>query len=235
MSAPVSAPAKILALLDALPAPGARQRLCSRCESLAAHARKAGFADPPVHEVESWTQFSVRYYGAFCRECARLGMVRPLERPVRGRRRGPPPARGARSRAESPHRARIGASGPPRVSPTRSDEDDTVHVTHHVTHDRQEIAHERFIQFINPSDTQPVALTAARAELEDLLDDLGPDETRVLVSIAHRLRHGAEVYGELEVALDRRDFRKKEAREELEDALVYLACAWLKTEEGGEV
>ena len=57
----------------------------------------------------------------------------------------------------------------------------------------------------------------------------------MLVSIAHRLRHGAEVYGELEVALDRRDFRKKEAREELEDALVYLACAWLKTEEGGEV
>ena len=66
----MSAPAKILALLDAPPTPGARQRLCSRCESLAAHARKAGFADPPVHEVESWTQFSVRYYGAFCRECA---------------------------------------------------------------------------------------------------------------------------------------------------------------------
>ena len=80
------------------------------------------------------------------------------------------------------------------------------------------------------SDTQPVVLTAARAELEDLLDNLGVDETRVLARIARRLQQGAEVYGELEVAFDRRDFRKKEAREELEDALVYLACAWLKTE-----
>jgi hypothetical protein len=74
--------------------------------------------------------------------------------------------------------------------------------------------------------------TAERHELEDVLDDLGPDETRVLTSIAHRLRQGAEVYGELEIAFDRRDFRKKEAREELEDALVYLACAWLKAQEG---
>ena len=47
------------------------------------------------------------------------------------------------------------------------------------------------------SDTQPVALTAARAELEDLLDDLGVDETRVLASIARRLQRGAEAYGEL--------------------------------------
>ena len=29
---------------------------------------------------------------------------------------------------------------------------------------------------------------------------------------------------------DERAFRTKEAREELEDALVYLACAWLKAE-----
>jgi hypothetical protein len=80
------------------------------------------------------------------------------------------------------------------------------------------------------SDTQPVALTAARCELEELLDELGVDETRVLARIARRLQIGAEVYGELEVAFDRRDFRKKEAREELEDALVYLACAWLKAQ-----
>ena len=82
------------------------------------------------------------------------------------------------------------------------------------------------------SDSNPVDQSPERYELEDVLDDLGPDETRVLTSIAHRLRQGAEVYGELEVALDRRDFRKKEAREELEDALVYLACAWLKAQEG---
>jgi hypothetical protein len=85
----------------------------------------------------------------------------------------------------------------------------------------------------DPSEPQPVALTAARYELEDILDDLGADETRVLARIARRLQRGAEVYGELEVALDRRDFRKKEAREELEDALVYLACSWLKAEEEG--
>jgi hypothetical protein len=34
---------------------------------------------------------------------------------------------------------------------------------------------------------------------------------------------------------DPRKFRSKEAREELEDALVYLACAWLKTEFNLEV
>jgi hypothetical protein len=82
------------------------------------------------------------------------------------------------------------------------------------------------------SDSQSSEMTEERCELEDVLDDLGPDETRVLTSIAHRLRQGAEVYGELEVALDRRDFRKKEAREQLEDALVHLACAWLQAQEG---
>ncbi len=79
-------------------------------------------------------------------------------------------------------------------------------------------------------DTQPIALTSARIELEGVLDDLGVDETRVLTRLARRMQAGAEVYGALDVALDRRDFRSKEAREELEDALVYLACAWLKAE-----
>ena len=82
------------------------------------------------------------------------------------------------------------------------------------------------------SDTQPVALTVARLELNDVVDELGLDEVRVLVRIARRLVVGAEEYGHLEVALDRRDFRTKEAREELEDALVYLACAWLKAQGG---
>jgi len=84
------------------------------------------------------------------------------------------------------------------------------------------------------SGPQPLSHTEARLELEDILDDLGDDETRVLVSIARRLQLGAEAYGELEIAFDRRDFRRKEAREELEDALVYLACAWLKTAEAQE-
>jgi hypothetical protein len=83
-------------------------------------------------------------------------------------------------------------------------------------------------------DTQPTVLTDARALLDDVVDELGTDEVRVLTRIAQRLVVGAEVYGNLEVAFDRRDFRKKEAREEVEDALVYLACAWLQAQ-GGDV
>jgi hypothetical protein len=58
---------------------------------------------------------------------------------------------------------------------------------------------------------------AARATLHGVACDLGHDEVRVLTRIAERIR-------------DARTFRSKEAREELEDALVYLACAWLKAE-----
>jgi hypothetical protein len=65
-------------------------------------------------------------------------------------------------------------------------------------------------------------------ELAGIACQLGDDELRVLVRIAERLRFGARVYGALRVATDTRAFRTKEAREELEDALVYLACAWLK-------
>lgn len=57
-----------------------------------------------------------------------------------------------------------------------------------------------------------------------------PRMGRVLARIALRLRAGSFVYGTLRVAFDERDFRHEEAREELEDALVYLACAWLKAE-----
>ena len=57
---------------------------------------------------------------------------------------------------------------------------------------------------------------------------LGPDELRVLASIARRLRHGAREYGVLNLRADRRDFAGKEAREEIEDFLVYMACAYLR-------
>jgi hypothetical protein len=57
-----------------------------------------------------------------------------------------------------------------------------------------------------------------------------PTSCVVLTRIALRLRTGATVYGTLQVAFDERNFRSEEAREELEDALVYLACAWLKAE-----
>ena len=71
---------------------------------------------------------------------------------------------------------------------------------------------------------------AARATLHGLAYNLGRDEVRVLMRIAERLRAGRLVYGPLTLACDARSFRGKEAREELEDALVYLACAWLKAE-----
>jgi len=56
---------------------------------------------------------------------------------------------------------------------------------------------------------------------------LGPDELRVLVTIAERLVAGRAVYGELHVADDPRRM-KQEAGEELLDACVYLAADVLK-------
>jgi hypothetical protein len=82
-------------------------------------------------------------------------------------------------------------------------------------------------------DRRESALVSAPAlwrELAGLACQLGDDELRVLVRIAQRLRLGAGIYGPLCIARDTRAFRTKEAREELEDALVYFACAWLKQE-----
>ena len=75
----------------------------------------------------------------------------------------------------------------------------------------------------------------ARAHLSSVATALGHDEVRVLTRIAERLRGGRDAYGPLDLATDTREFRSKEAREEIEDALVYLACAWLKTETHLEV
>jgi hypothetical protein len=68
---------------------------------------------------------------------------------------------------------------------------------------------------------------APRSELEAIIDMLGDDEVRVLTRIAGRLLHGLELYGSLDLAQDVRDF-DTEAREEVEDCLVYLACRWLR-------
>ena len=70
-------------------------------------------------------------------------------------------------------------------------------------------------------------LFAPRSELELIVAQLGDDEVRVLVRIAARLLHGLEIYGGLDLAQDVRDF-DTEAREEVEDCLVYLACRWLR-------
>jgi hypothetical protein len=71
---------------------------------------------------------------------------------------------------------------------------------------------------------------AARATLNGVVCYLGRDEVRVLTCIAEWLRAGRISYGPLFLANDARSFRSKEAREELEEALVYLACTWLKAE-----
>ena len=71
---------------------------------------------------------------------------------------------------------------------------------------------------------------AARASLRASILALGIDEVRVLQSLADRLQAGQRQYGLLRLESDRRDFRGKEAREEIEDSLVYFACAWLLAE-----
>ncbi len=71
-----------------------------------------------------------------------------------------------------------------------------------------------------------------RDALDTIVDTLGDDEVRVLTRIAERLRRGAAIYGALDAARDRRDFRA-EAREEVEDFLVYVACEWLRRQRTG--
>jgi hypothetical protein len=71
----------------------------------------------------------------------------------------------------------------------------------------------------------------ARIQLTSITSTLAHDEVRVLTHIAERLQGGRVAYGPLDLATDSRRFRDKEAREEVEDALVYLACAWLKGQE----
>jgi hypothetical protein len=68
---------------------------------------------------------------------------------------------------------------------------------------------------------------APRLELVAIVDELGDDEVRVLARIAGRLLRGMEIYGALGLPQDLRDF-DTEAREEVEDCLVYLACRWLR-------
>ena len=71
----------------------------------------------------------------------------------------------------------------------------------------------------------------ARIALDFVVSQLGADEQRVLTRIAERMVLGKIVYGSLDLENDRRAFRNREAREEIEDALVYLACAWLQSQE----
>lgn len=58
------------------------------------------------------------------------------------------------------------------------------------------------------------------AELVAVVDELGPEERRVLLALARRLLTGQRAYGRLDLARDERDWRRERA-EELADALVY--------------
>jgi hypothetical protein len=63
----------------------------------------------------------------------------------------------------------------------------------------------------------------ARERILAALAELGDDEAAVLALVAERLAMGRRVYGELQLATDRRDFRE-EALMELADGCVYLAA-----------
>ena len=93
--------------------------------------------------------------------------------------------------------------------------------THHTPDPSCEESIPDTLRMITPED-------AARAALRDVVSDLGHHEVRVLTRIGERLRAGQRQYGLLCIPTDPRSFRTKEAREELEDVLVYLAIAWLK-------
>lgn len=64
------------------------------------------------------------------------------------------------------------------------------------------------------------------ADFESLWARLGDDERRVIIAIAKRLVRGAEQYGHLDIASDKRDWTR-EANEEFLDATVYLAIRTL--------
>lgn len=62
------------------------------------------------------------------------------------------------------------------------------------------------------------------AELLDVTSQLGAEERRVLLALARRLLAGQRAYGRLDLAHDRRDWRRERA-EELADSLIYGAIA----------
>ena len=62
-----------------------------------------------------------------------------------------------------------------------------------------------------------------RERLAEIVEGFGQDELEVMIEIAERIATGREVYGELELDTDKRDFGH-EAAEEAQDLLVYLAA-----------
>jgi len=75
--------------------------------------------------------------------------------------------------------------------------------------------------------TAPTAEADPCAELDGIVRELGTDEVKVLVAIARRLAMGRRVYGTLDIAGDRRDW-KREATDEALDLAVYLSAELLR-------
>ena len=71
-------------------------------------------------------------------------------------------------------------------------------------------------------------MTSTRlAALVAFAEQLGPDELEVLELVVAGLVRGREVYGELDLVGDRRDFAR-EALEEARDGLVYVAAGLVR-------
>lgn len=67
---------------------------------------------------------------------------------------------------------------------------------------------------------------ATIARINSGLRQLGPDEVAVVDAVIGRLLLGRAQYGQLNLAADKRDWRK-EASEEALDLAVYMSCSLL--------
>ncbi len=88
------------------------------------------------------------------------------------------------------------------------------------------VAEARAVIVAAAATTKHVRRSAGPLELDGELADLGVDERRVLLVLARRLLAGQRHYGRLDVATDRRDWRR-ERSEEIADLLIYSAIAEL--------
>jgi hypothetical protein len=79
------------------------------------------------------------------------------------------------------------------------------------------------LRSVTPEDT-------ARATLNTALAELGHTEVHVLTRIAERLTTTARAGGALGAIPRARTFLCEEAQREIDHALVFLACAWIKAE-----
>ena len=78
-----------------------------------------------------------------------------------------------------------------------------------------------------PGDLHVVEPMTPRQRLDAMLDELEPDAIRTFAYLADRLLVGQRCYGKLDLATDRRDWRK-ERTAEIADLLVYSGFLELK-------